>query len=177
MSVFFFVLFYCFVSSIIFTYGIGLERLFIYSKNPKNVFILVLKNIAVLIIAVSILWFFNLFVLLPLGISFFLPILGLMLLLGLNYVYDILLPKYKVSYKEEIIFEYAPLFLIFFTAVSFIEALAIIIAAQISIVVFTFILSAIKEKIDDGNASREWKEAPLILISMGFLLSAFYFIL
>ncbi len=177
MNFFLLVLFYCFAVSIIFTYGIGLERLFIYSKGPKNVFILVLKNLLSSIIAISVLWFFNCFVLLPLGISFFLPILGLMLLLALNYLYELVFPKFVISYKEEVIFEYAPLFVVFFVAVSFIEALAILIAAQIGILILSFTMNAIKEKIDDGNASKEWKSAPLILISMGFLLSGFYFIL
>ncbi len=176
MSFFMLVLFYCFVISIIFTYGIGLERLFIYSKDPKNVFILVVKNLVILIIALSILWFFNLFVLSPLGISFFLPILAIMLLFGLNYLYEVFFSKYSVSYKEELMFTYAPLFVVFFTAVSFVEALAIIIAAQIGIFVLSFVLNAIKEKTDEGNATKEWKAAPLILISMGFLLSAFYFV-
>ncbi len=177
MSIFYLVLFYCFATSIIFTYGIGLERLFISSKNPSEIFFFILKNSIISIIALSIIWVFNKFIMLPLKISFFLPIIATIVLYALDYSFHKIFPNFEVSHKEEIVFEYAPVFLTIFIAVSFLESLAIIISAQIGMVVLSFILNSIKEKVDEGNSSKEWKEAPLILISMGFLLSAFYFIL
>ncbi len=177
MNFFMLIIFYCFATSVILTYGIGLERLFIYSNNTKGVFLFVLKNLVFSIVTVSISWFFNKFVLYPLGISFFMPIFLMIILLGLDYLLKLSLPKFKLASEEELIFSYAPVFLAFFHAVSLLEGIAIVVAAQIGMLALSFVLNAIKIKTDEGNASKSWKEAPLVLISMGFLLSGFYFIL
>ena len=50
------IIFYTFVSSIVFVYGIGLECLYIYLENPKKVYAFFIKNVIVVLISVSLVW-------------------------------------------------------------------------------------------------------------------------
>ncbi len=176
MNFFALILFYIISSSIIFVYGIGLERLYIFSKNPKGKFIFLLKNFILQIIAITILWFFNEFVLAKINTSFLLPIFITLVLFLLNEIFKLVFPKLSVSKDQGFVFYYAPIFLALFIASSYIETLAIIITANFGFLIFSCILNFIKQKTDEGNANKYWKQSPLLLISMGLILTALYFI-
>lgn len=184
MNMFLMLLFYTFASSVIFVHGIGLERLFIHSETKKGLCIFILKTLILLSAAVSLLWNLNIYILLPLGIYFILPLVAIITVLLLDIPVDILFKKLLAGKtfflngsgieEKETVFSYGLLFFALYEAGSYLEALTIIAAACIGLVIFSHIFNAIKRKTDLGNAYSETKEYPLLLISAGFLVIAFY---
>ncbi len=176
MNFFMIVLFYLISSSVIFVYGIGLANLYVYIKKPQGIFIFLLKNFILQIAAVSFLWFLNKLVLEEFNISFLLPVFVSVILFLLNEILKFALPKIKFHTEEELVFYYGPVFLSVFIASSYLQAVAMIVAVNLGFLIFSFILNAIKLKTDEGNANNYWKQAPLFLISIGIILTGFYFI-
>lgn len=184
MNILLMLLFYTFTSSVIFIHGIGLERLFIHSGNKKGLYIFILKTLLLLSIAVTLLWNLNIYILLPFNLYFILPLVAIITVLLLEMAVDILFKKLlakKTFYsnipgleEKETVFSCGLVFFVLYEAGSFIEALTIPAAACVGLFIFSHILNAIKQKTDLGNAYSETKEYPLLLMSTGFLVIAFY---
>ena len=64
------IIFYTFVSSIVFVYGIGLECLYVYLENPKKIYLFFIKNFIGVLISVSLIWGLCRYVLNPLRLHF-----------------------------------------------------------------------------------------------------------
>lgn len=176
MIFFSFVLFYTFSASIIFVYGIGIERLYIHSKNINSIYHFLIKNILVLIISVSLLLLLDRYILSQLRLRFLLPMFIVSVVMPIDNLLQLLLSKFSFTEIEcnEKNFVLGLAFFILYQVSSFTEAMAVVFAASISLLFFSVILNSITYKINDGNAASDWKEAPLILICMGFLLLSFY---
>ncbi|UTC68254.1 MULTISPECIES: hypothetical protein [unclassified Treponema] len=168
------ILFYTFVSSIVFVYGIGLECIYVYLANPKKLYFVLLKNIVTVFISVSLTWALCRYVLNPLKVHFLLPVLTIVFLEFSNLLIKLVLPKFADLKPEEKIFSWGLVFFCLYQSSSFFECAALIFSAALSLLVFLFILTAIKRKVDANEPFNEWKKASLFLISMGLMLSAFY---
>ncbi|AGT44922.1 hypothetical protein [Treponema pedis] len=174
MNIFLTVLFYTFASSLIFVYGIGLERVFIHSENKTGLYVFILKTLAKLFLSVSVLWFINIYVLLPIGANFILPVISVLILSLLETADNILFSKFSTPEKKETVFSWALVFFILYEAGSYTEAVIIIGSACTGLLIFSQILNAIKQKTEEGNAHGEIKAYTLVLLGMGFLTTAFY---
>ena len=168
------IIFYAFVSSIVFVYGIGLECLYIYLESPKKVYSFFIKNVIVVLISVSLVWALCRYILNPLGAGFLLPVLTISFLEALNLIFKLVWPKFNGLKPEEKIFSWGLVFFCLYQASTYRECLALIFSGFFSLCVFLFVLNAIKQKTTDNEAFTEWKKASLFLISMGLVLSAFY---
>lgn len=168
------IIFYTFVSSIVFVYGIGLECIYVYLESPKKIYSFFIKNFIGVFISVSLIWGLCRYVLNPLGADFLLPVLTIILLETLNFIFRPIWPKFSVLKPEEKIFSWGLVFFCLYQASSYQECIALIVSGFLSLFVFLFVLNAIKLKVEDNEVFTEWKKASLFLISMGLLLSAFY---
>ena len=168
------IIFYTFVSSIVFVYGIGLECLYVYLENPKKIYLFFIKNFIGVLISVSLIWGLCRYGLNPLRLHFLLPVLTIILLEALNLIVGLIVPKFSVLKPEEKIFSWGLVFFCLYQASTYRECLALIFSVFFSLCVFLFVLNAIKQKTTDNEAFTEWKKASLFLISMGLVLSAFY---
>lgn len=174
MNFFLIVLFYTFVSSIVFVYGIGLERIYIHIEKPKQIFPYLIKNIIMIFLSVTLLWFLSYYVLNPLSLNFLLPILTVVFLECLNFIFTLILPKFYVLEAEEKVFSWGLVFFCLYQAATYKECLAMIFAGFLSLIVFLFILNAIKQRFESNERLTEWQKASLLFISLGLILSAFY---
>ena len=168
------IIFYTFVSSIVFAYGIGLECLYVYLENPKKIYLFFIKNFIGVFISVSLIWGLCRYVLNPLGAGFLLPVLTIILLEALNLIFGLIVPKFSILKPEEKIFSWGLVFFCLYQASEYKECLALIFSGFLSLFVFLFVLNAIKQKTADNETFTEWKKASLFLISIGLMLSAFY---
>ena len=168
------IIFYTFVSSIVFAYGIGLECLYVYLENPKKIYLFFIKNFIGVLISVSLIWGVCRYVLNPLGAGFLLPVLTIILLEALNLIFGLIVPKFSILKPEEKIFSWGLVFFCLYQASEYKECLALIFSGFFSLFVFLFVLNAIKLKTADNEPFTEWKKASIFLISMGLMLSAFY---
>ncbi len=174
MNVFLTSLFYTFVSSIIFVYGIGLERILIHYGNKTGLYFFMLKTVLKLIISVNALWFLNLYVFIPVGLRFILPVAAVLFLSLLEEADKVLLSKFPVIEEKETVFYWALVFFILYEAGSYIEALSALFSACAGLLVFSYILNAVKQKTDEGNAFAETKEYTLVLLAFGFVTAVLY---
>ncbi len=168
------IIFYTFVSSIVFVYGIGLECLYIYLENPKKIYAFFIKNVIAVLISVSLIWALCRYILNPLGAGFLLPVLTISFLEALNLIFKLIWPKFSGLKPEEKIFSWGLVFFCLYQASTYRECLALIFSGFFSLFIFLFVLNAIKRKTADKEVFTEWKKASLFLISMGLVLSAFY---
>ncbi|UTC77796.1 hypothetical protein E4O04_07210 [Treponema sp. OMZ 799] len=168
------IIFYTFVSSIVFVYGIGLECLYVYLESPKKIYSFFIKNVIAVFISVSLIWGLCRYVLNPLGVGFLLPVLAISFLESLNLIFKLIWPKFICLKPEEKIFSWGLVFFCLYQASTYLECLALIFSGFFSLFVFLFVLNAIKQKTADNETFTEWKKASLFLISMGLMLTAFY---
>jgi len=61
-----------------------------------------------------------------------------------------------------------------YQAFTYIEMIAILVSALVSMLLWSFVLCAVKRRIEESNVSAQWKNAPLLLISMGLIALALY---
>ena len=59
-------------------------------------------------------------------------------------------------------------------AFNYIELAIIILCSVLSLGLWSFILYAIKQRVDESSMSAQWKNAPLLLISLGIVALALY---
>ena len=118
------IIFYTFVSSIVFVYGIGLECLYVYLENPKKIYLFFIKNFIGVLISVSLIWGLCRYVLNPLRLHFLLPVLTISFLEALNLIFKLVWPKFSGLKPEEKIFSRGLVFFCLYQASEYKECLA-----------------------------------------------------
>ena len=61
-----------------------------------------------------------------------------------------------------------------YQAFTYIEMIAILVSALASMLIWSLVLCAVKRRVEESNVSAQWKNAPLLLISMGMIALALY---
>ena len=79
--------------------------------------------------------------------------------------------RYVLSFNWDDLWTQESLFLgMFFLS----PLIAILASALVSMLVWSFILCAVRRRVEESNVSAQWKNAPLLLISMGMIALALY---
>ncbi|CEM62251.1 hypothetical protein DWQ65_09050 [Treponema phagedenis] len=166
---------FVFSVSIIFLWGVGTERLYIQAGSSKGILLGVIRPLIASCLSLILCSGLIFWVLIPLKLNFTIPIfIGLITYLCI-FLLDLGLHNFiQQRVPEEKLFIYGTVFLCLYTAENLLHAVYLCIAVNVSLLVCSVILHAIKERIYQGYASKDWKTAPLLLISMGFIAMAFY---
>ncbi len=166
------VLFYAFISSALFMCGIGLERLYIHSNGTAGLYPYLAKNAAVTFAAVTLLWVFNRYALKPAGASFLLPVFVISVLAALSFSVKHFFPNSRPSAESETVFGYGLVFFVLYESASYLEAAAAVLSSYLTLLVFSYVLCAVRQKIGWGDTD-ERKTAPTVLISLGVIVMVF----
>jgi len=169
------IFFYTFPASLIFLHGIGLERLSMNARSTRVVIPFILKDGVLMLISASISKLLEFYILAPLGIVGITPIAALITV----YLCDLVLHRTLFRQTEtrlirERLFCGGTVVFALYQAFTYIEMLAILISAVVSMLVWSFVLCAVKRRVEESNVSTQWKNAPLLLISMGLIALALY---
>lgn len=179
MKYLYLLMFYTCISPFVFAHGIGLERLFILSNNNQPNFHFYAKNIIFALISSSISYFLLHFILHPLHLDFFFPIVLLSVLFfleeGIFYLYENFICDSPTFAKNERIFSFGTVLLSLYEGSSFLEVLFLVLVSFLFMFVFSVLLRSIRKKIDTFNIENKWKALPLLLITLGIICTAFYF--
>ena len=169
------IFFYTFPASIIFLQGIGLERLSMNARSTRVVIPFILRDGVVMLIAASISWLLEFSVLSPLDI------VGITSIAALIIVYLCDLTAHRIFLKRresrlirERLFSGGTVVFALYQAFSYIELIAILLSALASMLIWSFVLCAVRRRVEESNVSTQWKNAPLLLISMGLIALALY---
>lgn len=170
-----FIFFYTFSASVIFLHGIGLERLSMNARSAHVIMPFLLKSGILITAAASISWLLGVYLLAPFGLSALTPLTALIITyLGETCVHQIFSNKTESRSIQEQVFTGGTVLFALYHAFSYGELLIIVISSLLSICLWSFILCAVKRRVDDSSVSAHWKKAPLLLISMGFIALALY---
>lgn len=169
------IFFYTFPASIIFLQGIGLERLSMNARSTRVIIPFILRSGAVMLISASISWLLEFYILLPFGIIAVTPVVALIII----YLCDLILHRTLFRQMEtklirERLFCGGTVLFALYQAFTYIELIAILVSALVSMLLWSFVLCAVKRRVEESNVSAQWKNAPLLLISMGMVALALY---
>ena len=169
------IFFYTFPASLVFLHGIGLERLSMNARSTCAVIPFILRDGAVMLISASLSWLLEFSILLPLDIVSITPIAALIIV----YLCDLAVHRIFFKHSEsrlirERLFSGGTVIFALYQAFTYIELIAILVSALVSMLVWSFMLCAVKRRVEESNVSSQWKNAPLLLISMGLIALALY---
>ena len=169
------IFFYTLPASLIFLQGIGLERLSMNARSTRAVIPFILRDGAVILISASLSWLLEFSILLPLDIVSITPIAALIIV----YLCDLAVHRIFFKHSEsrlirERLFSGGTVIFALYQAFTYIELIAILVSALVSMLVWSFVLCAVKRRVEESNVSSQWKNAPLLLISMGLIALALY---
>lgn len=171
------VFFYTFPSSMLFIYGLGLERLSMNVRSSRVILPFLLKAVLVTASAASISWLLSTYLIPLLRLSFLMPVLSLLIVYGCEQGLSLIMPAHtgsETGLVGERIFTGGTVIFALYHAFNYIELAIIILCSVLSLGLWSFILYAIKQRVDESSMSAQWKNAPLLLISLGIVALALY---
>lgn len=169
------IFFYTLPASLIFLHGIGLERLSMNARSTRVIIPFILKDGVLMIVSASISRLLEFYILTPLGIVELIPVVALITV----YLCERILHRILFGHTEhrlirEHLFSGGTVLFALYQAFTYIELITILVSALISMLLWSFILCAVKRRVEESNVSTQWKNAPLLLISMGMIALALY---
>ncbi len=173
-------LFYTCISPFMFSYGIGLERLYILSGNNLNHLHFYLKNLIFVFVSATASYLLFNFCFKPLHLDFVFPLFFVAVLFffekSVIYLYDGFVSYTPQIAEHEKVFTFGTVVIAVYESANYVEVLLIIIISFLFMLLFHGLLKAIRKRIDVFNIENRWKSLPLFLITLGIISSALYFI-
>lgn len=172
--------FYSFLSPFIFIYGIGLERLCIISNNTLSHLHFYAKSFIFVFLSSTFGYIFFNFLAYPLHITFFFPFMLMTLLFflekGVDYLYEGFIYQDKPVAHNERVFTFGTVIFSLYEACTYIELIIIIFLSFVLLFILSFLLRSIRKKVDSFNIENKLKSLPLLLLTLGAVATAFYFL-
>ena len=167
--------FYTFPASILFLQGIGLERLSMNVRSTRVVIPFILRDGVLMLIAASLSWLLEYYILAPLDIVGITPIAALIIV----YLCDFALHRTVFRQTEmrlirERVFCGGTVVFALYQVFTYIELIAILMSALASMLLWSFVIYAVTRRVEESAVSAQWKNAPLLLITMGLIALALY---
>lgn len=174
MSILSLIFFHTFPFSLIFLHGIGLERLSMNARSSGVIFPFILRSGALIVIAASISKLFGLYILSAIGLEALTPLCSLMIVYCCEMIINRILKDTGAQSVRERLFAGGTVIFALYHAFSYTELIVIICCALVSMLLWSFILCAIRQRVDESNVDTQWKNAPLLLIGMGIIALTLY---
>lgn len=159
--------FYTFVCSTLMVYGIGLEKSFFESRPDQFLFRRLPFLIITVLVSIIVLRFVmislvkNHYYLIPPAIIFITSCIQL--------VTKIIFNNLEAASPGERILIYGTIFLALFESITLVDSILLALACFLSFIIWTLLLSTIRERLDNSRLNASWNGTPLILINMGLL--------
>ena len=146
------IFFYTLPASLIFLQGIGLERLSMNARSTRVVIPFILRDGAVMLISASLSWLLEFSILLPLDIVSITPIAALIIV----YLCDLAVHRIFFKHSEsrlirERLFSGGTVIFALYQAFTYIELIAILVSALVSMLVWSFVLCAVRRRVEESN--------------------------
>ncbi|HNY15836.1 MAG TPA: hypothetical protein PK542_01285 [Treponemataceae bacterium] len=162
--------FYAFSCSVLWAYGIGLEKTFFDSRNGSRFMVRMPILFAQTLIAGFAIFELNSRVLLPHGLFVLIPMATILVCSLVRMVISLALPPTAQDFSTgERVFFFGTVFLATSEGASLGNSLAIALASVLAFAFSTVLLFSVRERIATADVRADWKGAPLILVSMGLL--------
>ncbi len=164
------VFFYSFSCSVLWAYGIGLEKSFFESRPGSRFMARMPANLAITLISVFAAFKLQSRLLQPFDLGELMPMATVLVAsITQTAVYAILPENVRDSSAGERVFFLGTVFLATSEGGSLVAALLIALSAVLAFGLSTVLLYSVRERIASADVRADWRGAPLILASMGLL--------
>lgn len=144
------------------------------ARSKHTVLPFIAKNGVLMLISASLIWFFTLYVLAPVGLLFLMPFATLVSVYFFELALRLLFPQEGEKQVRERLFSCGMVIFAVYHAFDYSELIVILVSACLGMIIWSFVLYAVKCRVDESTISSQWKNAPLLLISMGMIGLALY---
>lgn len=164
------VFFYSVSCSILWAYGIGLEKSFFDSRSGSRFMARMPANLAITLVSVLASFKLQSRLIQPFDLGELMPMTTVLIAsIAQTVVYAVLPANVRDSSTGERVFFLGTVFLAVSEGSSLTAALLIALSAVIAFWISTTLLFSIRERIASAEVRADWRGAPLILASMGLL--------
>lgn len=167
--------FYAFSCSVLWAYGIGLEKSFFDSRNGSRFMRRMPLLVIEIAVAAIVVFELNAKALIPAGLTVLIPVTTVLLCSLIQMLAQTVFPPSSNDFSAgERVFSFGSIFLATSEGSSLFGALFIALGSALAFWFATILLFAVRERIAAAEVKVDWKGAPLILAAMGLLSIVMY---
>lgn len=168
------IIYYIFSSSLIFYYGIGINRLLTLKKDYKTYFLSLLKTLCLTLLTTFLTFCLNVFVLKSLSLDVLLPLFMGLIFILLSYLFNLLIKIGPFDLGEDYVLPFMITLLSLTEGFSFATALIISATSTVSFYLLMLFIFALKRRFALYQKESELKSFNVLLFSIAVLLIIFY---
>lgn len=162
--------FYIFISSAVFVYGIGLNKIFVFSKKPTDVLYFLSKEIITIFLSLCICWPLTSYILVPNELTELYPFFCFFII----YIISIIITEFSARFLKKNVtgfyFSYCVLLLAMNEGISFGNAVLISFACILSFFCMLPIIYAVRWKMKSSLQYISFKDGALLFLCIGAIL-------
>lgn len=164
------IFFYLFISSAVFVYGIGLNKIFVFSKKPQDALFFLSKEIITIVISLCICWPITSYILVPNELTELYPFFCFFII----YLISIVITEFSARLLKKNVtgfyFSYCVLLLSMNEGITFGNALLISLACILSFFCMLPIIYAIRWKMKNSMVYPSFKDGAILFICIAAIL-------
>jgi len=164
------VFFYLFISSAVFVYGIGLNKIFVFSKKPTDTIYFLLKEILTIFLSLCICWPMTKYILVPNELTELYPFFSFFFI----YIISLIITEFSVRFLKKNVtgfsFSYCVLLLAINEGITFGNALLISLACLLSFFVMLPIIYAVRWKTKSSLQYISFKDGAMVFLCIAAIL-------
>lgn len=162
--------FYVFISSAVFVYGIGLNKIFVFSKKPTDTFYFLSKEIITIFLSLLICWPITNHILVPNELAELYPFFCFFII----YIISLVITEFSARFLKKNVtgfyFSYCTLLLAINEGISFGNALLIALASILAFFIMLPIIYAVRWKMKNSLQYISFKDGALIFLCIAVIL-------
>jgi hypothetical protein len=162
--------FYVLVSSAVFVYGIGLNKIIIFSKKPNDILYFFSKEILSILLSVCICWPITKFILVPNGLAELYPFFCFFIIYLISVVITEFASRLLKKNVTGFFFSYCVLLLAMNEGISFGNAILVSLACILSFFCMLPIIYAVRWKMKSSQQYISFKESAMLFLCIAVIL-------
>lgn len=167
-------LFYTLISSAVFAYGIGLNKIIVFSKNPKDTLFYFSKEVIVILLSLCICWPLTKFLLVPNELTELYPFFSFFIIHILSLVLTEFCARVLKKNVTGFYFSYCVLLLAMNEGITFLNAVTISIAGVLSFFCILPIIFAARWKMKSSLQYMSFKDGAMLFLCISVILFVFF---
>ncbi|WP_149554186.1 hypothetical protein [Treponema pectinovorum] len=168
------IFYYIFASSLIFYYGVGINRLLSLKRGVKTYLLSLSKTLFLTVLTTSFSYLLNFFVLKRLSAEVLMPLFMCIIFVALSFLFNFLIKAESFELGEDYVLPFMIVLMSLTESFSFVSALFISLASTASFYLLVLFVFALKKRFDLYKNGNELKSFNVLIFSIAVLLIIFY---
>ncbi len=167
-------LFYTFIASAVFVYGIGLNKIIVFSKKPKDALFFLSKEILSIILSLCVCWPLTKFILVPNNLTELYPFFSFFVI----HIISLIITEFSAHVLKKNVtgfyFSYCVLLLAMNEGITFVNAILISIACILSFFCMLPVIFAARWKMKSSMQYVSFKDGAMLFLCIAVILFMFF---